>query len=103
MSYGRGRKQAKGGSGTKYTREHHEAEGKKQKAGYQKDVSGAKYTWKPMGKSCVKAAIVINCSISSDREFHAMVQKVPDSGVTHRDVSVMKDLFSILFTSLSER
>lgn len=48
-----------------------------------------------MGKARVKAATAVNCSISSDRKIHAMVQKVPDSEVTHRVVSVMQDLFSI--------
>lgn len=32
-----------------------------------------------------------------------MVQKVPDSGVTLRDIIVMEDLFSILFMILLER
>lgn len=54
-----------------------------------------------MGTACVEAAV--NCSISSGREVQAMVQKVPDSGMTHRDVSVMEDLFSILFMILLER
>lgn len=76
-------------------------EGKK--AGYGKDISGANCIWKAIGKACVKAAIAFSCSINSDREVYAMVQRVPNSGVTQRDVNVMQDLFSILFMSLLER
>lgn len=39
-----------------------------------------------MESACVEAAV--NSSDSSGREVQAVVQKVPDSGMTHRDVSV---------------
>lgn len=65
-----------------------------------KTVSGANCNWKPMRKACVKAATAVNGSISSDRDARGMIQKVPGPGVTRRGVSVMQDLFSILFMSL---
>lgn len=62
------------------------ARGKRTGAGYGKNMSGQTCNWKLMETACVEAAV--NCSVSSGREVQAMVQKVPDSGVTHRDVSV---------------
>lgn len=56
-----------------------------------------------LGGKHVQAVTAANCSISSGREVHVMVQEVPDLGVTHKHVSVMQDLFPVLFMSLSEK
>lgn len=64
LSSGRGRRQTEGGSGTKYRREHHCVEGKKEEAGYGRDVSRTNCSWKTMGKAHVKAATAVKCSMS---------------------------------------
>lgn len=51
LSSSRERRQTEGGSGIKYRREHHQLEGKKERAGYGKYVSGANCNWKTMGKT----------------------------------------------------